>query len=208
MSKVNTSKNVGHTSKTFKTKSISNGSYKLPLSVSIASLLAMCMLSLTPSVNIAHAQTTNQSSASGNASSSSTNNTSATAGTSSADKTGTITSVQSDQAGTWKLSGTWDFKNLNSNSPTFTSTFSMMKMDRSAMHKHIINDFKLAGNPTKASTGSTYNGIATVSMKEGPVSNVPISITLSDNGNISIMVDPKTTNHHFGNTPIEGKVTA
>ena len=55
MSKVNTSKNVRRTSKAFKTKSISNGSYKLPLAVSIASLLAMCILSLTSSVNIAHA---------------------------------------------------------------------------------------------------------------------------------------------------------
>jgi hypothetical protein len=44
-------------------------------------------------------------------------------------------------------------------------------------------------------------------MKEGPVSNVRISITLSDNGKISIMIDPKTTDNHFGNTPIEGKVT-
>jgi hypothetical protein len=189
MSKVNTSKNVRHTSKRFKTKSISNGSYKLPLAVSIASLLALCMLSLTPSVNISHAQTT-------------ANNTSATAGTSSADKTGTITSIQNDQA------GTWNFNNLNSNSPNFTSTFSMMKMDGSAMHKHTINDFKLTGNPTKTSTGTTYNGTATVSMKQGPVSKVPISITLSDNGNISIMVDPKTTNNHFGNTPIGGKVAA
>ena len=150
----------------------------------MASLVAMCMLSLPAYVNIAQAQT------------------------SAADKSGTIASTQNDQAGTWKLSGTWNLKNLNSNSPAFTSSFSMMKLDGSAMHKHIINDFKLAGNPTKASTGSTYNGTATVSMKEGPVSNVPISITLSDNGNISIMVDPKTTNHHFGNTPIEGKVTA
>ena len=207
MSKVNTSKNVGHTSKAFKKESNNNSSYSLLLAVSMATLLDICMLSLTPSVNIAHAQTTNQSSTSNNASSS-TNNTSATAGTSSADKTGTITSVQNDPAGTWKLSGTWNLKNLNSNSPAFTSSFSMMKLDGSAMHKHIINDFKLAGNPTKASTGSTYNGTATVSMKEGPVSNVPISITLSDNGNISIMVDPKTTNNHFGNTPIEGKVIA
>ena len=107
-----------------------------------------------------------------------------------------------------KLSGTWNFNNLNSNSPTFTSTFSMAKMDGSAVHKHTINDFKLSGNPTKTSTGTTYNGTATVSMKEGPVSNVPSSITLSDNGNISIMIDPKTTDNHFGNTPIEGKVTA
>ena len=195
MSKVNTSKNVGRTSKAFRTKPISNRSYTLLLAVSMASLIAMCMLSLPASVNIALAQTT-------------ANNTSATTGTSSADKTGTITSVQNDPAGTWKLSGTWNFNNLNSNSPTFTSTFSMAKMDGSAMHKHTINDFKLSGNPTKTSTGTTYNGTATVSMKEGPVSNVPISITLSDNGNISIMIDPKTTNNHFGNTPIGGKVAA
>ena len=164
----------------------------------VTGILLLTVLYIAASlVNTVYAQS-NQSSFS-----SSSSNTTTTP-----DKIGNITSVQSDQAGTWKLSGTWDFKSLNSNSRTFTSTFSMVKLDGSAMHKHIMNDFKLAGNPTKASTGSTYNGTATVSMKEGPVSNVPISITLSDNGNISIMVDPKTTNNHFGNTPIEGKVTA
>jgi hypothetical protein len=44
-------------------------------------------------------------------------------------------------------------------------------------------------------------------MKDGPVSNVPVSITLSDDG-FSIMVGPKATKDHFGSTPIEGKVTA
>ena len=189
MSKVNTSKNVGHTSKAFKAKPMSNRSYTLLLAVSMASVIAMCILSVPLSINLAHAQST-------------------TAGTSAADKSGTIASTQKDQAGTWKLAGSWSFNNLNSNSPTFTSTFSMAKLDGSAMHKHTINDFKLTGNPTKTSTGTTYTGTATVSMKEGPVSNVPISITLSYNGNTSIMVDPKTTNNHFGNTPIEGKVTA
>jgi hypothetical protein len=187
MSKVNTTKNVGYTSKTSKARSISNTSHMLLLAVSMASLVAVCMLSLPASVNIAHAQTTNPSSSS--------------------DKSGTITSTQNDQAGTWKLSGTWNFNNLNSNSPTFTSTLSMVKLDGSGMHKHTINDFKLNGNPIKTSTGTIYDGTATVSMRGGPVSNVPISITLSDNGNISIMVDSKTTNNHFGNTPIEGKVT-
>ena len=60
------------------------------LAVSMASLISMCMLSLPASFNIALAQTT-------------ANNTSATTGTSSADKTGTITSVQNDPAGTWKI---------------------------------------------------------------------------------------------------------
>jgi hypothetical protein len=84
----------------------------------------------------------------------------------------------------------------------------MAKEDGSAMHKHTINDFKLTGNPTKTSTGTAYDGTTTISMKDGPVSNVPVSITLSDNGNFSIMIDPKATKNHFGNTPIEGKITA
>ena len=186
MSKVNTTKNknIGHTSNPPKAKSISNGSYKLLLALSMASLLAMYISTVPASVNIAHAQT------------------------SVADKSGTIASTQNDQAGTWKLSGTWNFNNLNSNSPTFTSTFNMVKVDGSGMHKHTINDFKLSGNPTKTSTGTTYTGTATVSMKGGPVSNVPVSITLSNNDNVSIMVDPKVTKNHFGNTPIEGKVSA
>ena len=166
-----------------KAKSISNRSYMLLLAVSMASLLVMWILSVPTSINIAYAQTP-------------------------AGKSGTITSTQKDQAGTWKLAGTWNLNNINSNSPTFTSTFSMAKLDGSGMHKHTINDFKLTGNPTKNSTGTTYAGTATVSMKEGPVSNVPTSITLSNNGNISIMLDPKATKNHFGNTPIEGKVTA
>ena len=182
MSKINT--NFRHTSMVFKTKSISSRSYTMLLAVSIASLVALCMLSLPAYVNMAHAQS------------------------SVADKSGTIASTQKDQAGTWKLSGTWNFNNLNSNSPSFTSTFSMAKEDGSAMHKHTINDFKLTGNPTKTSSGTAYDGTATISMKDGPVSNVPVSITLSDNGNFSIMVDPKATKDHFGNTPIEGKVTA
>jgi hypothetical protein len=183
MSKVNTSNNNRQTRKESTSILIGNGGFKLLLTVSMASLLAVWMLSVPTSISIAHAQTT-------------------------ASKSGTITSTQKDQAGTWKLSGTWNFNNINSNTPTFTSAFSMAKLDGSAMHKHTITDFKLNGNPTKTSTGTTYNGTATVSMKEGPVSNVPTSITLSNNGNISIMLDPKVTKNHFGNTPIEGKVTA
>ena len=52
---------------------------------------------------------------------------------------------------------------------------------------------------------ATYNGTATVSLKEGPKANVPLGITLTNGGDISIAVDPKTTDNHFGNTPIQGK---
>jgi hypothetical protein len=42
-------------------------------------------------------------------------------------------------------------------------------------------------------------------MKEGPISNVPIVIKQSSDGNMSIMPDPIKTKGHFGNTPIQGK---
>jgi hypothetical protein len=88
------------------------------------------------------------------------------------------------------------------------NTFNMVKLDGSDMYKHTINNSKLTGNLTKTSTGTTYTGTATVSMRGGSVSNIPISINLSNSGNLSIMVDPKPINNHFGNMPIEGKVTA
>jgi hypothetical protein len=50
-----------------------------------------------------------------------------------------------------------------------------------------------------------YYGTAIISMKEGPVSNVPIVIKLLSDGSMSIMPDPIKTKGHFGNTPIQGK---
>ena len=196
MSRVNALKNARNISWGLETTSICNGNYKLSLAVLAASLLVMYALLITPTFSMAFAQTT-------------TNNTSITnADSLSANKAGTIKSVQNDDAGTWNLSGTWNFTSLNSNSPAFSSTFNMTKEDGSAMHSHTINDFQIIGNPTKTGIETIYNGTATVSMRDGPVSNVPISITLSDNGSISIMVDPKATNNHFGSTPIQGKADA
>jgi hypothetical protein len=39
----------------------------------------------------------------------------------------------------WKVSGTWKFTNLSSNSPTFNASFDMMKLDGSSKHKHTID---------------------------------------------------------------------
>ncbi len=122
------------------------------------------------------------------------------------DKSGTIKSVQTDAQGKWNLDGTWSIKGANSGSPTFTADFSMAKLDGSAKHKHTISDFKIAGTPVTNSSGTTYSGTATVSLKAGPANNVPVSILISNNGDFSLNVDPKATESHFGNTPIMGKV--
>src|SRR4051794_22488594 len=130
-----------------------------------------------------------------------------TASSNTSDKSGTITSVQTDAQGKWNLNGTWSLKGVNSGSPTFTSEFSMAKLDGSAKHKHNISDFKIAGKPATDSSGTTYTGTSTITMKEKPATNVPVTILISNNGAFSIKVDQKATADHFGNTPIIGKVT-
>src|SRR6266487_5420327 len=79
---------------------------RLLLAISMSSLMVLC-ISLTLSINTAHAQNTSQS----------TSNTSSSTTTGTADKSGTIASVQNGPDGkpAWKVSGTWDFKALNSN---------------------------------------------------------------------------------------------
>ena len=133
----------------------------------------------------------------------------AAAATRLSNQNGTLSSIQNGPDGrpAWKVSGTWNLINQSSKSPTFNASFDMMKLDGSSMHKHTITatitsaDFKVTG---KTST-RTYYGTAIISMKEGPVSNVPIVIKLLSDGSMSIMPDPIKTKGHFGNTPIQGK---
>lgn len=122
-------------------------------------------------------------------------------------KSGTIASIQNDKNGmpAWILSGGWDLKNINSGSPTFNSTFHMVKLDGSEPHMHTIKDFKLTGSPTQSGMATTYNGTATVVMKGMPMPNVPISIKLMGHA-LSLWLDPTKVMNHFGNTPIYGFV--
>jgi hypothetical protein len=119
---------------------------------------------------------------------------------------GTIASIQNGKDGkpAWVTSGIWDFTHLNSNSPMFNATFNMFMLNGSAAHKHTITDFKINGSPTTNNNATTYNGTATVSLKKGPATGVPISIKLMDDSAVSIWIDPSKTENHFGNTPIYG----
>ena len=95
------------------------------------------------------------------------------------------------------------------NLPTamFNAVFNMVMLDGSAMHRHQISNFTLTSISMPDKKTVVYNGTATITMKEGPVNDVPISVrTLSDNA-ISIWVDSAKTMNHFGNTPIFGTIT-
>jgi hypothetical protein len=89
---------------------------------------------------------------------------------------------------------------------TFNSKFNMVMTNGSAKHDHEIYNFKLTSMSNPNNTTSVFNGTATITMKQGPVENVPVSIKRIDNNVISIWIDPTKVNNHFGNTPIFGTI--
>jgi hypothetical protein len=143
---------------------------------------------------------------------------------------GTIASLQNDKDGkpAWVVSGLWrgSLTNLTSgaammssssannttskmNLPTatFNAVFNMVMLNGSAMHRHQMSNFTLTGMAMPDKTTTVYNGTATITMKEGPVNGVPISVRTVNDNVISIWVDPAKTMNHFGNTPIYGTIT-
>jgi hypothetical protein len=134
--------------------------------------------------------------------------------------TGNFGSLQNDLTGkpAWIVVGRWmmnvsqggaiTLKNPNPNpnptpnSATFNATLNMVKLDGTSKHKHTISDFKLISSSINKNISATFNGTATITMKEGPVKDVPISIKFRDSGAASLWVDPVKTQKHFGNTPI------
>lgn len=141
---------------------------------------------------------------------------------------GTISSIQNDENGTpaWILSGLWkgaltntadksnqDFStptvsNNNDNLPTatFEAEFDMVMLNGSALHQHTIYNFTLADIMKIDDNNYQVNGTATVTMEDGPVNNIPLSLKSMNNNVISIWVDPTKVNNHFGNTPIFGLI--
>jgi hypothetical protein len=129
---------------------------------------------------------------------------------------GTIANIQDNESGkpTWILFGTWSLiipepsEVTLSHQPTsamFHAHFEMIKTNGKEMHSHSIYSFKLIHTSINSST-AVFNGIATVTLKDGPHIGVPISISIFNQRAMSIWIDPSTTNNHFGNAPIYGTV--
>ena len=124
---------------------------------------------------------------------------------------GTISSLQNDENGnpTWIVSGIWKGSLSTTGSPpnaTLYSKFNMVMTNGSALLDHEIYDFKLTNMTTLSDAITIYNGTATMTMRQGPVTNVPISIKSLESNVISLWADPAMTNNHFGDTPIFGTI--
>jgi hypothetical protein len=133
---------------------------------------------------------------------------------------GTIASLQNDENGnpTWIVSGLYKASLSMNNktqdgaatdslpNATLNSKFDMVMTNGSAMHDHEIYDFTLTDMSMPNNSTTVFNGTATITMRQGPVPNVPVSIKAMDNNAVSIWIDPTKINNHFGNTPIFGTI--
>jgi hypothetical protein len=132
---------------------------------------------------------------------------------------GSIASIQNNQSDkpTWILdTGGWGLlvpKRIQvsqtvvpvNSGVIFTASFGMTKLDGAQSHRHLITDFNLS-KFSETNTVTTYNGTATVTLKDGPRTAVPISIRIMNESVMSLWMDPTKTDNHFGNTPIYGHV--
>ena len=89
---------------------------------------------------------------------------------------------------------------------TLEATFEMVKTNGSALHNHSIYNFTLSEISIPNNTTQIYNGTATITMRDGPVHDVPVTITSQENNIISIETDATMINNHFGDTPIYGTI--
>ena len=140
-------------------------------------------------------------------------------------KWGMISSIQNDEQGqpAWIVAGHWmmemgsqnstqndtatsDTTGRISNIAGFDAMLHMVMLNGSAMHDHEISSFTQTGDATfdSGTNSTTITGTATVTMREGPVPNVPITIEIAQDKVIAITPDPATLENHFGNTPIYG----
>jgi hypothetical protein len=130
---------------------------------------------------------------------------------------GAISSIQNNNQGKpgWILSGHWFTNIINKTKDSFNQTnpakfdswFYMSMLDGSAMHKHTISNFSLSDISSQGNTTS-YKGTVTITLKEGPVKEVPIEIKVMNNHVITLSLDATKTNKHFGDTPIYGIIPA
>jgi hypothetical protein len=116
---------------------------------------------------------------------------------------GPIASINQD----WILAGKW-MANMNDTNKTdagFHSIFNMVMINGSAPHIHKIYNATV-NNMAKQGNNTIFDGTVSITMKDGPVDNVPTQVTIANNNTIAILIDPSKVNDHFGETPIYGLV--
>ncbi len=124
---------------------------------------------------------------------------------------GVISGVQTDPSGNeWLVYGPWRMVLIpsaeQSSSPDllFSAGFTMVMKDGNAKHRHQIYDFNLS-EWTSDETSVTFEGTATITMRDGPVEDVAVTVKILNDNVVEISVDTDVIDH-FGESPIYGIV--
>ena len=107
----------------------------------------------------------------------------------------------------WIISGIWktNLSNqtqdaINNNSTVFDTSFEIIKTDGTSKHTHTITNFDLV-DTLNQNNHTVFNGTGTISMPQGPVTKVPISIQVMNNTLGIINIDSNKIDNHFGKVP-------
>jgi hypothetical protein len=127
---------------------------------------------------------------------------------------GEVGSIQAAHRGefSWSTAGQWviqlDGPLVGRPDPqieSFNATIQMVRLDGNILHEHEIYDFNQTSVEQIGDDMTTFNGTMTVTLREGPIENVPGYIQILGDS-IAIFVDPRAVDEHFGPTPIRGIV--
>ena len=80
----------------------------------------------------------------------------------------------------------------------------MIKTDGTSKHTHTITNFDARRYVANQNNHTVFNGTGTISMPQGPVTEVPISIQVMNNTLGIINIDSNKIDNHFGNDPLYG----
>lgn len=108
----------------------------------------------------------------------------------------------------WIISGTWRTNLSNQtqsgdNSTVFNANFEMIKTDGTSRHTHTLNNYILT-DVSSQNNSTIFNGTGTISMPEGPVTEVPVNIQVLNNTLGVVFIGPDKIDSHFGTNPIYG----
>lgn len=128
---------------------------------------------------------------------------------------GSIANVQLDADGNpeWIESGYWFLRlrpgETESDLPSahLVVRISMVGIDGTAMHGHSITNFTLTSASMEGNTTHVFEGTATVTMRDGPVSGVPLTIKILNGAAMAMSIGPDRIDSHFGTNPVYGTLT-
>lgn len=127
---------------------------------------------------------------------------------------GSIANVQLDSDGNpeWIESGIWVMRlrpgATDSDAPSahLVVRMSMIGVDGTAAHGHSVYDFTLTNASMEGNTTHVFEGTATITMRDGPVSDVPLTIKVFNGAVIAMWIGPDRIDSHFGTNPVYGTV--